>query len=170
MIDPESLDELRDAIRTQVAGDSILLDRLRQEIRSMRSATRRVQPRGTTSISLVGTDGGNNQLQFDPFLLQRDQESRSKVSNLLNATDGFLSDQLRLHIIATVNCPLSHLDPAVIRPGRLIGYREFRSLTRAEAEALATAVGLELADAPDHSLAEVYSAAAPAEPSDSPQS
>lgn len=70
MIDPESLDELRDAIRTQVAGDSILLDRLRQEIRPLRSATRRIQPRGTTSISLVGTDGGNNQLQFDPFLVQ----------------------------------------------------------------------------------------------------
>jgi hypothetical protein len=31
---------------------------------------RRVQPRATTSISLVGTDGGNNQLQFDPFLIQ----------------------------------------------------------------------------------------------------
>jgi hypothetical protein len=48
----------------------------------------------------------------EDLLLQRDQESRSKVSNLLNATDGFLSDQLRLHIIATVNCPLSQLDPA----------------------------------------------------------
>lgn len=70
MIDPESLDELRDAIRSQVAGDSVLLDRLRQEIRPLKSATRRIQPRGTTSISLVGTDGGNNQLQFDPFLVQ----------------------------------------------------------------------------------------------------
>jgi SpoVK/Ycf46/Vps4 family AAA+-type ATPase len=97
----------------------------------------------------------------EDLLLQRDQESRSKVSNLLNATDGFLSDQLRLHIIATVNCPLNQLDPAVIRPGRLIGYRVFRRLTREEAEALATAMSLELADAPDHSLAEVYSAAAP---------
>ncbi len=70
MIDPDSLDELRDAIRAQVAGDSVLLDRLRQEIRPLKIATRRIQPRGTTSISLVGTDGGNNQLQFDPFLVQ----------------------------------------------------------------------------------------------------
>jgi hypothetical protein len=70
MIDPESMDELRNAIRSQVDGDSILLDRLRQEIRPLKAATRRIQPRGTTSISLVGTDGGNNQLQFDPFLVQ----------------------------------------------------------------------------------------------------
>src|SRR5437588_3792291 len=70
MIDPNSMDELRNAIRTQVAGDSVVLDRLRQEILAIKPATRRIQPRATTSISLVGTDGGNNQLQFDPFLIQ----------------------------------------------------------------------------------------------------
>jgi hypothetical protein len=97
----------------------------------------------------------------EDLLLQRDQESRGKVSNLLNATDGFLSDQLRIHIIATVNCPLSQIDPAVIRPGRLIGYREFRRLTRAEAHQLAAVNGLTLADGSDYSLAEVYSTPAP---------
>ena len=30
----------------------------------------RIQPRTTTSISLVGTDGGNNKIQYDPFLIQ----------------------------------------------------------------------------------------------------
>jgi len=70
MIDPQSMGELRNAIRTQIAGDSTLLDRLRQEIRALKPATRLIQPRATTSISLVGTDGGNNQVQFDPFLVQ----------------------------------------------------------------------------------------------------
>ncbi|MFZ2642947.1 MAG: hypothetical protein WA117_18275 [Verrucomicrobiia bacterium] len=70
MIDPQSLNELRDAIRNQVAGDRPLLDQLRKEVRPLKPAVRRIQPRGTTSISLVGTDGGNNQIQFDPFLVQ----------------------------------------------------------------------------------------------------
>ena len=94
----------------------------------------------------------------EDLLLQRDSESRGKVSNLLNATDGFLSDQLRIHIIATVNCPVSQLDPAVIRPGRLVGYREFRRLTHTEARRLAETKCLSLPEAQDHSLAEVYSA------------
>jgi hypothetical protein len=70
MIDPQSLSELRAAIRGQVAGDRALLDQLRGEIRPLRTATRRIQPRATTSISIVGTDGGNNKLEFDPFLVQ----------------------------------------------------------------------------------------------------
>jgi hypothetical protein len=70
VIDPQSLRELRAGIRGQVAGDRALLDQLRSEIRPLRHTTRRIQPRATTSISVVGTDGGNNKLQFDPFLVQ----------------------------------------------------------------------------------------------------
>ena len=53
-----------------IGTDQGMLDTLREEIRPLKSATCPIQPRTTTSISLVGTDGGNNQLQFDPFLIQ----------------------------------------------------------------------------------------------------
>lgn len=70
MIDPASQSQLKQAIAECIGSDRGVLDALREEIRSLKAATRRIQPRATTSISLVGTDGGNNQLQFDPFLIQ----------------------------------------------------------------------------------------------------
>jgi hypothetical protein len=70
MIDPASQAQLKEAIADCIGTDQGILDELRSEIRPLKAATRRIQPRATTSISFVGTDGGNNQLQFDPFLIQ----------------------------------------------------------------------------------------------------
>ena len=70
MFDPETINGLKDEIAGCIGADQAVLDSLRVEIRPLKGATRQIQPRATTSISLVGTDGGNNQLQFDPFLIQ----------------------------------------------------------------------------------------------------
>jgi hypothetical protein len=70
MLDPETIKDLKQAIAGCIGADRDVLDTLRVEIRPLRNSTRRIQPRATTSISIVGTDGGNNQLQFDPFLIQ----------------------------------------------------------------------------------------------------
>ncbi len=70
MIEPESLDTLRAELRARLAEDRGVLDELRTEIAPLRATTRRIQPRSTTSVSLVGTDGGNNRVEFDPFLIQ----------------------------------------------------------------------------------------------------
>jgi energy-coupling factor transporter ATP-binding protein EcfA2 len=92
----------------------------------------------------------------DELLLMRDEGSRAKVSNLLNIADGFLGEHLRLHVIATSNEPISKLDPAIVRPGRLLGMREFRRLSREEAIRLAEAKGLVVPEQRDFSLAELY--------------
>jgi hypothetical protein len=70
MIEPESYQRLKQEIVTRIEVDRTLLDQLRVEIRPLHSEVRRIYPRTTTSISLVATDGGNNMLQFDPFLVQ----------------------------------------------------------------------------------------------------
>jgi hypothetical protein len=93
----------------------------------------------------------------ESLLLPRDERSRAQVSNLLNIGDGFLGEHLRLHVIATTNAPMRRLDEAVLRPGRLMGTREFRRLTRPEAARLAQAKGLTLRHKLDTwSLAEIY--------------
>lgn len=70
MIDSESYYQLKQEISERIEAERDVLDQLRAEIRPLRSAVRRILPRTTTSISLVATDGGNNRLQFDPFLVQ----------------------------------------------------------------------------------------------------
>ncbi len=60
---------LREAIAASLREDRQLLDTLRAEIRPLRDQVRRLNSRMTTSISLIGTDGGNNQVRFDPFLV-----------------------------------------------------------------------------------------------------
>jgi SpoVK/Ycf46/Vps4 family AAA+-type ATPase len=93
----------------------------------------------------------------EELLLPRDEGSRAKVSNLLNIGDGFLGDHLKLQVIATTNVPMASLDPAVTRPGRLMGAREFPRLSRASALRLAEAKGIDLVpDQADYSLAEIY--------------
>ena len=70
MIDPQSQVNLQQEISERIVADRALLDKLRAEISPLRDQVRRIQPRVTTSLSLVGTDGGNNSLEFDPFLVQ----------------------------------------------------------------------------------------------------
>ncbi len=70
MLDPKSHAALRAEIQKQIGQDMRVLESLRGEVRPLKATVRRIMPRTTTSISLVGTDGGNNRIQFDPFLVQ----------------------------------------------------------------------------------------------------
>jgi hypothetical protein len=69
-VNPESQADLKREIAERLVEDRRILDQLREEIRPLRSEVRRIQPRTSTSISLVGADGGNNRIQFDPFLVE----------------------------------------------------------------------------------------------------
>lgn len=51
-------------------ADGHLLDEVCADVEPIRSSSRAIQPRGTTSISLVASDGGNNKVEFNPFYLQ----------------------------------------------------------------------------------------------------
>jgi hypothetical protein len=70
MIDPASLDALTGAVRDCINAENPVLEQMRAKVRELKRNTRRIHPRSATAISLVGTDGGNNQIHFDPFMIQ----------------------------------------------------------------------------------------------------
>ncbi len=92
----------------------------------------------------------------DAALMTRGTDNREQVNSILNLTDGLLADFLRLQIICTINCAASDIDPALLRPGRLICHRVFGRLGYADALRLAESLGRKLPEADDYSLAEIF--------------
>jgi ATP-dependent 26S proteasome regulatory subunit len=91
--------------------------------------------------------------------MTRANDNRSQVSAILNITDGMFADFLRTHVICTINCPSSRLDPALLRPGRLVAHRNFGRLPAAQARKLSIYLNKQLEPADDYSLAEVFAGA-----------
>ena len=78
------------------------------------------------------------------------------VSNILNITDGILSDILNIQIVATFNMDKAKIDSALLRKGRLIAEHKFDALPVEDAQALIDNLGFEhTADKP-MTLTEIY--------------
>jgi hypothetical protein len=92
----------------------------------------------------------------ESLLMQRGADNQENLSNLLNISDGFLGEMLKLHVICTINCPMDKIDPAILRPGRLLAMREFVRLSPVQAALLAGAKRFSLNEQADYSLAEMY--------------
>jgi ATPase family associated with various cellular activities (AAA) len=75
------------------------------------------------------------------IIMDRKFSSNSSVSNLLNISDGLLSDCLNVQIICTFNSALNMLDSALLRKGRLIAKYEFEKLNTAKAQRLSDHLG-----------------------------
>jgi len=69
----------------------------------------------------------------DSILADRKHNNENLVSNILNLTDGFMSDNLDLHIIATTNIKKLEIDAAYKRSGRLSAIIEVSHLSVEEA-------------------------------------
>jgi hypothetical protein len=76
------------------------------------------------------------------IIMDRRYSSQSSVSNLLNISDGLLSDCLNVQIICTFNSELGFIDSALLRKGRLIARYEFGKLSVDKAKALRDHLGL----------------------------
>ena len=91
--------------------------------------------------------------------LSRIRSTNQSVANLLNLSDGLLSDGIQVQILATFNCPLTSLDAALLRPGRLVAQYCFPSTLNVEnARCLAESIGVLQSDQINEplSLADIY--------------
>jgi hypothetical protein len=101
------------------------------------------------------------------LLWPRNGSNRDAVSTVLNIADGLIGRMLRLHMVCSVNARLNELDPAIMRPGRLMNQRAFRRLPRHTAQRLADLRELPFQyseDREDFALAEVLNPGATSPP------
>jgi hypothetical protein len=75
------------------------------------------------------------------IIMDRRFSSGSSVSNLLNISDGLLADCLNVQLICTFNSPLTTVDNALLRKGRLIARYEFGKLNVQKAQRLSDHLG-----------------------------
>jgi len=78
------------------------------------------------------------------------------VDNLLNLTDGIISDFLGTQIICTFNNDISLIDEALLRKGRLILKHEFKKLPKEQAQKLSDSLGFTSVIDKDMTLTDIY--------------
>jgi len=78
------------------------------------------------------------------------------VSNILNITDGILSDCLGIQVVITFNTDKSNIDPALLRKGRLIAEHKFEKLNIDDTNRLLEYLGKKIITKKEMSLAEIY--------------
>ena len=77
------------------------------------------------------------------IVVDREKDGNSKVSALLNISDGLLSDCLNIQIICSFNTDISKVDSASMRKGRLIAKYEFKELEVQKANTLSKKLGFD---------------------------
>jgi hypothetical protein len=88
------------------------------------------------------------------ILSKRASNSSQAVANILNLTDGLLSDCANIQVVATFNMEISGIDNALLRKGRLIAKYEFKELEPDRLQKIADKLGVPAEGA--HTLADIY--------------
>ncbi len=92
----------------------------------------------------------------EDLLLKRRTDSKPAISNLLNLSDGLLSDCLKVQVIATFNCDYSKIDDAFLRKGRVLGRYCFESLDVQKSNTLIKKLEFNFETTKPMTLAEIF--------------
>lgn len=89
-------------------------------------------------------------------ITDRNNGGANGVSNILNITDGILSDILKIQIVATFNMDKAKIDSALLRKGRLIAEHKFDALPIEDANNLLKHLGKKYVATKPMTLTEIY--------------
>lgn len=89
-------------------------------------------------------------------ITDRNTNGSTGVSNILNLTDGILSDILNIQIVATFNMDKRKIDTALLRKGRLIAEHKFDALPTDDAQNLINHLGISHTATAPMTLTEIY--------------
>ena len=89
-------------------------------------------------------------------ITDRQSGGANGVSNILNITDGILSDILNIQIVATFNMDKAKIDSALLRKGRLIAEHKFEALPVDDANNLLKHLGKNYVATKPMTLTEIY--------------
>lgn len=89
-------------------------------------------------------------------ITDRNNGGGNGVSNILNITDGILSDILNIQIVATFNMDKAKIDSALLRKGRLIAEHKFDALPVEDSQALIDHLGYQHKAEKPMTLTEIY--------------
>jgi hypothetical protein len=92
----------------------------------------------------------------EEIILTRDNNQNTRLSFLLNLTDGLLSEGLGIQIIATFNTDLINIDKALLRKGRLTTIYEFKPLELNKTNHLIRKIGHNFEVKNKMTLADIY--------------
>jgi hypothetical protein len=88
------------------------------------------------------------------ILMKRVANSTQAIANILNLSDGLLSDCANIQIVATFNTDILNIDEALLRKGRLIAKYEFTQLEESRTLKLSKKLGVKIDG--KHTLADIY--------------
>ena len=78
------------------------------------------------------------------------------ISNILNMSDGLMSDIFNIKFICTFNTDISNIDEALLRPGRCFVNYEFKPLCAEKSTKLLESLGHSINKPKEMTLAEIY--------------
>lgn len=92
----------------------------------------------------------------EQILMAREQNISNAIANILNMSDGLMSDIFNVKFICTFNADIDKIDSAILRKGRCFANYEFKPLCKEKTKALLEKQNIHIDDPQPMTLAEIF--------------